>query len=275
MSSLEIAVISVLSALLLLCLVYIFLSAPKLSRKKQTREFMCVHFAHRGLHNGTRPENSLPAFAAAVSHGYGIELDVRLSLDGELVVFHDDTLDRMTDAVGRVDSKTLAELRELKLLDSEEKIPTFLEVLSLVDGRVPLIIEIKEDPFKYAVTEKCAEMLRNYRGKFVIESFNPFAVWRFKKLMPDVIRGQLADRFTRNKKHRSVMYFCLQMFMANFLSSPDFVAYNHNEVGALGLGIQRHLFHPVLVAWTVKSGEEEKRARKYGFDGIIFESYEP
>ena len=275
MSATEIAIVAVLASLFAICLIYLFLAAPKLTRKKETREFMKARFAHRGLHNGTRAENSLSAFAAAVEAGYGIELDVRLSADGVLVVFHDDTLDRMTEATGRVDSKTLAELGKLHLGGTGEGIPTFEEVLRLVDGRVPLVVEIKEDPFKYAVTEKAAEVLSQYRGSYVIESFNPFAVWRFKKLMPGVIRGQLADNYLRNKKHRNLMYFGLQIFLANFLAAPDFIAYNHKEANTLSLGIQKHIFHPVLVAWTVKSEDEETRARKYGFEGIIFENYEP
>ena len=273
MNAVQIAIISAASAIALLLIIYLFLAAPKRSRRAQTLEFARVKYAHRGLHGGTRAENSLSAFAAAVEKGYGIELDVRLSRDGELVVFHDDTLERMTDAEGRVDSKTLSELKELSLGGGEEKIPTFAEVLALVDGKVPLLVEIKEDAFKYGVTEKTAEMLKNYKGRYMIESFNPLAVQRFKKLMPSVIRGQLAENYLKQKKYRKPMYFLLQFFMLNFLASPDFIAYNHQECGTVGFGIQRHVFRPALFAWTVRSAEAESAAKKHGFDGIIFEDY--
>ena len=267
-----IILISVASAILLLSVIYCFLAAPNLKRRKRALEFSKVKYAHRGLHNGTRAENSLSAFAAAVDAGYGIELDVRLCSDGELVVFHDDTLERMTGEEGRVDARTLAELKELRLGNTEDRIPTFSEVLSLVDGRVPLLVEIKEDAFKYAVTEKAVEMLHSYRGAYIIESFNPLAVWKVKKLMPEAIRGQLADNFLKQKKYRKPMYFLLEFFMLNFLASPDFIAFNHEETSTLGFRIQR-LFRPALFAWTVRSAEAEKRAMKDGFSGIIFEDY--
>ena len=267
-----IILISAASAILLLFVIYCFLAAPNLKRKKRALEFAKVKYAHRGLHDGTRAENSLSAFAAAVDAGYGIELDVRLSSDGELVVFHDDTLERMTGEEGRVDARTLVELKSLRLGNTEDRIPTFSEVLSLVDGRVPLLVEIKEDAFKYAVTEKTVEMLRSYQGEYIIESFNPLAVWRVKKLMPEAIRGQLADNFLKQKKYRKPMYFLLEFFMLNFLASPDFIAFNHEESSALGFRMQK-LFRPALFAWTVRSVEAEKRARKNGFIGIIFEDY--
>ena len=210
--------ISVASALALLCIIYCFLVAPNLKRKKQALKFAAVKYAHRGLHDGTRAENSLSAFAAAVDGGYGIELDVRLSSDGELVVFHDDTLERMTEKEGRVDSLSLNELGALRLGRTEDRIPTFSEVLSLVDGRVPLLIEIKEDAFKYAVTEKTVEMLRSYHGEYIIESFNPLAIWKVKKLMPEAIRGQLSDNFMKQKKYRKPMYFLLQFFILFLVS---------------------------------------------------------
>lgn len=274
MNPLYIVLISVGSIVLLLTLIYLFLAAPRNKRKREAMRFASVNYAHRGLHSATRAENSMSAFRAAVDAGYGIELDVRLSSDGEVVVFHDSTLERVTDGEGRVDSKTLSELRTLRLLGTDDTVPTFREVLNLVDGRVPLLVEIKEDPFKYCVTEKCAEILKEYKGEFIVESFNPFALWKFKKLMPKVLRGVLSDNFCEKPEYRKPMYWCLQMFMLNFLAAPDFIAFNHKKSNALGLRIQKFIFRPTLFAWTVKSREDEERAKRFGFNAVIFDNYD-
>ena len=275
MDTVYIVLISVLSPVVLLFVIYLFLAAPKKGRRRMIEKYAKVNYAHRGLHDATRAENSLSAFAAAVDAGYGIELDVRLSKDGELVVFHDDTLDRVTEGHGRVDSKTLSELQELHLSKTDDTVPTFAEVLALVRGRVPLLVEIKEDPFKYGVTEKCAEMLQGYEGEFIVESFNPLALWKFKKIMPKALRGVLSDHFFAEKKYRKPMYFLLQMFMLNFLAAPDFIAFNHERYRSLGFKIQKNLFRPTLFAWTVRSSQAEVLAKKHGFDSVIFEHYTP
>ncbi len=273
MDTVFIVLISVLSPIALLCIIYLILAAPKKKRKRDILRFAKTNYAHRGLHNATRAENSLSAFAAAVDAGYGIELDVRLSKDGELVVFHDDTLDRVTEGEGRIDKKTLRELKELHLLGTDDTVPTFSEVLALVDGKVPLLVELKEEPFKYGVTEKCVEILKEYKGEFIVESFNPLALWKFKKLMPGVLRGVLSDHFFAQQKYKKPMYFILQMFMLNFLASPDFIAFNHERYNSLGFKIQKNVFRPALFAWTVRSSDAEKLARKRGFDSVIFENY--
>lgn len=274
MEPIYIVLISVAAALLVLFLIYVFLSATTRRRRARLKEFAKAKYAHRGLHNDTRAENSLSAFRAAVDAGYGIELDVRLSADGEMVVFHDDTLERVTEGEGRVDSKTLSELRTLHLSETADTVPTFAEVLSLVDGRVPLLVEIKEDAMKYCVTEKCVEMLREYKGEFIVESFNPLALWRFRRLMPDVPLGILSHNYLKEKKYRKPMYALLHFFCLNFLSRPDFVAYDHRHFHTAPFAFQRRLFRPVLFAWTVRSLDDEKIAIKRGFDTVIFEKYE-
>lgn len=265
----------VLASLIVLFDIFIFLVATGKRRRMALRPLENALFAHRGLHNATRAENSLSAFRAAVEAGYGIELDVRLSKDGELVVFHDDTLERVTEGEGRVDSYTLAELRDLRLCGTEDTIPTFREVLELVDGRVPLLIEIKEDIFKYAVTEKCVELLKDYRGTYIVESFNPLALGRFSKLLPEVPLGILSFAYTKEKRYKKLMYALVELFALNFLSRPDFVAYRHDQWKNPPFRFVRALFRPALFCWTVKSAEEERAAREHGFTGIIFEGYDP
>ena len=139
--------------------VYACLTFPG-KRRPISPELLGAQYAHRGLHNAERAENSISAFRHSVELGFGIELDVRLSKDGVLVVFHDDTLDRMTGLSGRVIDYTAEELSAMRLAGTEDGIPTFSEVLSLIGGRVPLLVEIKEDASVSEVGLKTAEMLK-------------------------------------------------------------------------------------------------------------------
>ena len=269
-----IVLISLASFLLLSFVIFLFLIKTGKKREEMDR-FKSVKYAHRGLHDSVRAENSLSAFRAAVEAGYGIELDVRLSSDGVLVVFHDDTLDRVTAEKGRVDLKTAEELRKINLSDTSDTIPTFEEVLSLVDGRVPLLVELKEDAGKYGVTEKAVEMLRSYKGEYIIESFNPVALGRVKKIAPEVIRGFLSQNFLSQEKYRSATYFLLQNLLLNVVCRPDFIAYRHNDAKSAPLRIARAFFKLATIAWTVRSQSEEDAAIANGFDGVIFEGYVP
>ena len=270
-----IVLIAIAAALLLLFSVYLYLIMPKLRRKKAIRKFAAQKYAHRGLHGDGAAENSLTAFRRAVEAGYGIELDVRLSKDGVLVVFHDDTLDRVTGEVGRVDSRTAAELGKINLSGTADTIPTFEEVLKVVNGRVPLLVELKEDAGKYGVTEKTLEMLKEYKGEYIIESFNPLALGRVKKLAPNVMRGFLSQNFLSQKKYRSATYFLLQNLLLNVVCRPDFIAYKHSDYKNASLRLVKALFKPATLAWTVRSKTEEDEAYLHGFDGVIFENYVP
>lgn len=269
------ASISLAAILVLLFFVYLFLVAPGKKRPEMER-FKTVRYAHRGLHGDGRAENSLTAFRAAVEAGYGIELDVRLSGDGELVVFHDETLDRVTNASGRVDEKSREELSKIKLLGTQDSVPTFAEVLRLVDGRVPLLVEIKESEGKYGATQKTIELLREYKGEFIIESFNPLALSLVKKEMPEALRGILSSDFSREEKYKGqIKYFFLQNLLFNLLCRPDFISYNHVDYKKPSLRFVRSFFKTATICWTVTSREDEERAYKHGFDGVIFENYLP
>ena len=135
---------------------YLFLMAPK--KTKDMEKYKGLYYAHRGLHNSERAENSMSAFRAAVEAGYGIELDVRLSKDGKLVVFHDDTLDRVCGREGKVIDFTAEELATFSLSGTSDGIPLFTDVLSLVDGKIPLLVEIKENPSDSSVSTTTCEI---------------------------------------------------------------------------------------------------------------------
>lgn len=253
--------------------IYLLLIFPV--RNKRINEFVGTRYAHRGLHDEKIPENSLAAFERAVEMGFGIELDVRLSSDGEVVIFHDDTLDRMVGCHGSTKDFTAKELSEMKLLSTEEGIPTLNQVLKLVDGRVPLLIEIKESAMEKDVAPRAATLLRGYRGAYIVESFNPLSLGRFAKINPKVPRGILSQNYLKYPEYRAPLFFLLQFLLLNRFGRPSFVAFHKNHTKKnLSFHLAR-LMGAATFAWTVKSEEEEKSAFKAGFDTVIFEGYIP
>ena len=254
-------------------LIYLFLIAPK--NNKEMNRYKNVMYAHRGLHNDERAENSMSAFRAAVDRGYGIELDIRLSKDGKLVIFHDDTLDRVCGREGKVIDFTADELATFSLNGTSDGVPLFSDFLAMVDGRVPLLVEIKEDAGDSAVSRAACEMLASYKGDYIIESFNPLSLKTVKGLMPGKSRGILSHRYYAYEQYRKPLYFALQCLLLNFLCRPAFIAYDHRHADSFALRLCRKLFRVPTLAWTVRSAEDEAVARKNGFDGIIFENYIP
>lgn len=265
--------ITIPTSIVVLFLIYLFLIAPK--NKKEMKKFKTKYYAHRGLHNDHRAENSMSAFKAALDAGYGIELDIRLSKDGKLVVFHDDTLNRVCGREGKVIDFTAEELATFKLSGTEDGIPLFSDVLAIVDGKVPLLVEIKEDPGVSAVSLAACEILKNYRGEFIIESFNPLSLRTVKENYPEIPRGILSQRYYEYEQFRKPLFFLLQSLLLNFLCRPAFIAYDHRHAKSFALRFIRGFFDVPTLAWTVRSPEEEAVARKNGFDGIIFENYLP
>jgi glycerophosphoryl diester phosphodiesterase len=256
----------------LLFLVYLFLVAPK--NRKEMDRFKNIMYAHRGLHNAERAENSMSAFKSAVANGYGIELDIRLSKDGELVVFHDDTLDRVCGREGRVIDFTADELAAFKLSGTNDGIPKFSDVLALVNGRVPLLVEIKEDAGNSAVSRAACKMLKDYKGEYIVESFNPLSLKTVKENMPSITRGILSHRYYAYENYRKPLYMLLQLLLLNRVCKPAFVAYDHHHAGSVSLKVAR-LLGATTFAWTVRSEAEAADAYKNGFDSIIFENFLP
>ncbi|MCL2050779.1 MAG: glycerophosphodiester phosphodiesterase [Lachnospiraceae bacterium] len=262
------------------CLIYLFLIMPSFRLKPGFHLINSIYFAHRGLHDNAlgkgksaAPENSLKAFERAVTAGYGIELDVLLTKDSQVVVFHDETLERMCGVAGAVIDYTYEELKQFTLMESGERIPLFADVLKLVDGRVPLIVEYKIVNHNLSVLPLGDELLREYKGQYVIESFHPFALRWYKQNNQAVIRGQLADRFTEKKEYQSFQYWLLQNLLLNFITKPDFIAFNHEHQGMWSRTICRVFFGNKAVAWTLKTPEELEKVRTK-FDWFIFEGFE-
>ena len=266
------------AAVLAFLLLFLFLVFPNPRGRERCRAFRGL-YAHRGLHDGNReiPENSRAAFHLAVEAGYGIELDVRLTQDGQLAVHHDASLLRLCGREEYVRDLTMQELSACRLAGTEETVPSFAEVLSLVDGRVPLIVEIKADRLGDTQTaEQAWALLRDYRGPWCVESFDPFAVRWFRKHVPQAVRGQLADdpRRSREKEGSTRGEWLLSYLLVHFLSRPDFIAYNYKAEGNPVFRLVRALFHPALAAWTVRSPADAE-ALKTTHDLIIFEAFRP
>ncbi len=257
---------------------WLFLIAPKKNSKMD--DFKTVKYAHRGLHGKLdyeyyAAENSITAFERAVERGFGIELDVRLTKDNVAVVFHDDTLERVTNGKGRVKDFMFSELRELSLEGTADTIPTFEEVLSLIDGKIPLLVELKEDGMDSSVATAAVNILKKYNGPYIIESFNPLVLGKVKKEMPEIPRGFLADKLTANEKYRSVKYRVVQSFALNVIARPAFIAMNHERPKMFPLPFIRKVFGIPTLAWTIRSEEEELKAYENRFSGVIFENYIP
>ncbi len=248
-------------------------------RDKRLQPFENRRIAHRGLHDnkGDAPENSLSAFAKAIQGGYGIELDVRLTKDGIPVVVHDATLRRVAGVTKIIADLTLAEVQFYPLFQSDQRVPTLEEALTLIDGKVPLVVEIKSGGDDDALCQKTMAELKKYQGDYVVISFSPFVLQWFKKNEPDVLRGQLSMDFFdpwKQRKESWFVKFAQTNLLTNCISKPDFIAYECKGAEKLPLVISRKLFQAKTAAWTIRSEEELKYAEKY-FDIIVFEGFLP
>ncbi len=262
----------ILSLCVLNLLLYLLLFIRPRGKALADRALLC-DYAHRGLHGEELPENSLGAFAHACEKGYGIELDVRLSRDGVVMVYHDDTLERLTTDTRRVSALTAQELGELCLAESQETIPTFAEVLRLVDGRVPLLVELKGEDLDTSLCPKVASLLRGYRGSYCIESFNPLLLRAMGKELPDADLGLLYTNVVRDKRKRSVLNMLLTMMALNFLCRPRFIAYNEVDRASLPVKLTTRMYRARAFVWTVRSRESLDKARARG-ECAIFEKLE-
>lgn len=234
------------------------------------------YYAHRGLHDKDRPENSMAAFRAALEHGYGIELDVHLLKDGNLAVMHDSALLRTTGREGRMEELTTEVLADYHLGGTEETIPEFRRVLELYAGKAPLIVELKPADGNHArLAEAACRMLDGYRGAYCVESFDPRCVLWLKKHRPEVIRGQLAENFLKSGGTLPwYVRWIMTCQLANFVTRPDFVAYRYRDRKRLGNFLVRKLWRVQGVSWTVQTPEEFRTAVEEGWLPI-FEGFQP
>ena len=228
--------------------------------------------AHRGLHDDSVPENSMAAFDAAISEGCPIEIDVQLTKDKVPVVFHDDSLERLTGHAKRVTRTKFAVLRKLRLAGTDCTVPTLKEFLDFVAGRVPIMVELKKNKGSRGIERIVVEMLQKYAGEYAIQSFHPFAIRKVRKLDPSMYCGLLSSKLSDMK-----LLFIKKAAVKNarlfFIARPDFVSFEINSFPNDRVARFREELKLPIIGWTVKTKEDIERARKY-CDGIIFENIE-
>lgn len=233
-------------------------------------------YAHRGLHDKEKPENSLAAFWAAKAAGYGSELDLHLMKDGNLAVVHDSWLTRMTGREVQIEDLTVADLKNYPLGGTEETIPLFSQVLQMYDGAAPLIVELKTERGNHeALCIAACKMLDTYKGAYCIESFDPRCIMWLRKHRPDIIRGQLSCNWFKGKSNLPwIVKFLMAFHLSNLLTRPDFIAYNFPDRKAFGTAICRKLWGVQGVAWTLRTKQDYNTAVKEDWLPI-FENLRP
>lgn len=226
--------------------------------------------AHRGLHDGNKyiPENSMLAFKHAVDHGFAIELDIVFTKDGKVLAFHDYFTTRLCGLDAKVSDLTLSEIKQLRLLDTQETIPTLVEVLEEVNGDVPLLIEIKNRNKVGYFENSIYDVVKSYKGEFAIQSFNPRSLQWFHKQRPNVLRGHLASRCHGVKLPYYKRYISKNL-LSLVLSNPDFIGYKIEDLPYKAVTKARSKL-PVL-GWTINTNSKLEHAKLY-CDNFIFEN---
>lgn len=242
--------------------------------KKDMSWLLNGYFAHRGLFNKIDPENSVEAFDNAIKRGFGIELDVQFSKDKQLVVFHDDNLKRVTGDRRNVCNVEYKELQTLKLSNTEKTIPLFKDILKKIDGKVPLIVEIKHGKYAKELAEETFKLLKEYKGKYAIQSFDPFILNWFVKNQPQVIRGQLSASPKNYIGFKSYEKFILANLFLDFKSKPDYISYELKGLPNFMVSFSKKIFKIPVLVWTIKD-ENQLKVAKLCADSYIFDSFIP
>lgn len=233
-------------------------------------------YAHRGLHTPGVPENSMAAFRAALEAGFGIELDLHLLTDGALAVIHDSKLERTTGKPGKIEELSSDQLSGYTLEGTEETIPLFSQVLELYAGKAPLIIELKSDADNYAaLCQAAVDAMEGYSGPWCMESFDPRCILWLRKHRPDIIRGQLSENYFKGKSPQPwLLKFVLTNNLMNFLTRPDFIAYQYSTRNNLSNFLCRRLWGIQGVSWTIRTPQDFAQATQEGWIPI-FENFLP
>jgi len=236
--------------------------------------------AHRGLHDAAAGivENTPSAFTAAIAGDYAIECDIQISADGEAMVFHDQTLERLTEGSGRLDAMSAADLKRVAFRTSSDHMLTLRELADLVADRAALLVEIKSCfDGDLRLVKRAAEVLANYRGRVALMSFDPVPIAALRTLAPHLPRGIVAERrythpewsplSARTKRALAYFQHALQ-------SRPQFIAYSVNDLASAIPRLARNVLRLPLLTWTVRSDVDRERASRYA-DQMIFEGFRP
>lgn len=262
---------TILIFLAVVAVIYLLCLYP--GKRRNIAPFNTIRYAHRGLHNNEIPENSLAAFSAAKESGYGVEFDIQLTSDKQIVVFHDADLKRMCGIDKKVSELTYAQLSQYTLLSSDQRIPLLIEVLDVLDSTA-VLCEFKSHGSitDHELCELAYPLLAEYKGPLCIESFNPLMVRWFRLHHPEVVRGILSMKYDKASGLPFYQRWLLTALMTNCLTRPDFIALKHTDIHLLSFRLSRRVFGCAAFAWTVQSEKDEAAALR-SFDTVIFEKY--
>lgn len=252
---------------------YLFLVMPRFAMREHMKRYKGQAWAHRGLHCVEKgiPENSMLAFKAAVKQGYGIELDVHLTKDMQLVVFHDDNLERVCNRLGVIEEMTYKELTSCYLSGTAERIPLFSTVLNYVNGRVPLLIEVKLPGANPTICEYLAQELDKYAGAYLVQSFNCIVLGWLKKNRKGYLRGQLSSNLVKSTRTPHGLFrLCAQYLLCNCIGRPDFISYKMSDASNVSVRLLHTMCKTPTAVWTIRSEKAMKTAKKK-YDMYIFE----
>lgn len=236
--------------------------------------------AHRGLHDAAKGivENSASAVAAAMGKGFAVEVDLQCAADHVPVVFHDETLDRLTPETGPVAARSAEALSAVPLRGSTDRILSLPALLALVNGRVPLVLEVKSTWTREGKYEaNIALLLASYPGPVGVMSFDPYCVAAFKEIEPSLPRGLISESFSDRHYWSNLtpwQRFAMRNLLTSAIARPHFIAYDIKSLPALAPFIAQTLFGLPLLTWTVRTKEERERALRYA-DAMIFEGITP
>jgi len=236
--------------------------------------------AHRGLHDAAAGvvENTPSAFAAAVAADYAIECDIQLSADGEAMVFHDQTLDRLTEGSGRLDALSAAELKRVAFRATADRMITLGELCDLAADRTALFVEIKSRfDGDLRLVKRAADVLAKYRGRAALMSFDPAPIAALRTLAPRLPRGIVAERRYTHPEWSPLparTMRALAYFQHALQSRPQFIAYSVNDLPFTIPWLARNLLRLPLLTWTVRTDVDRERAARYA-DQMIFEGFRP
>jgi glycerophosphoryl diester phosphodiesterase len=236
--------------------------------------------AHRGLHDAARGiiENTPSAFAAAMAGNYAIECDIQISADGEAMVFHDQTLERLTEGSGRLDALSAADLKRVAFRGSADHMITLGELADLVTDKAALLVEIKSRfDGDLRLVRRAAEVLTAYRGRVALMSFDPAPIAALRTLAPHLPRGIVAERRYTHPEWSPLSARtkrALAYFQHALRSRPQFIAYSVNDLTSAIPRLARNVLRLPLLTWTVRSDVDRARASRYA-DQMIFEGFRP
>lgn len=233
------------------------------------------YIAHRGLYRRDQsiPENSLASVRHALEKGYAVECDVNLLKDGTVVCFHDFTLKRICNDSRQTSDITLSEIKKLNLFHTDEKVPTLKEVLALIDGKKPVLIELKPHGNVKKLCYETMNILKDYQGKYALFSFHPRVVYILKKRYPHVIRGQISEYFKDLKTMNKIQKYLMKSMFFNRFTKPDFISYGINDLPNKYLD---HFYKKgiPIISYAAKSQEAFDFVKSH-YDNVVFEYFEP